>query len=307
MSEDLECDKGCGMYHDYLYGNEAELYTFYRLPKVLIESKLYVEMSAEAKLLYALFLDRAALSAINNWRDEMGRIYIIFQVEEIMRVMGCGNQKAAKILNELETKYDLIERRKQGFCKPNLIYVKSVCNVMLNSHFQRCENQISGSVKITRQEVLKSHTNNTNINQTDRNQTDPIHSEREQEELDKRALMKKYFYRNLSMDRLKEENPMKQEILDEILEVILDTVCSKRKVIRIAGDDKPKEIVYGQLMKLEANHIRYVLSVLSKASNVRNVKQYILATLYNASMTVNHYYLLQQNEDCEEGGGFNAE
>ena len=150
MADGLENDKGCSMYHEYLYGSEAELYAFYRLPKALIENKLYVGMSAEAKLLYALFLDRAALSASNNWRDELGRIYIIYPVEDIMRVMGCGNQKAAKILMELEQEYGLIERKKQGFCKPNLIYVKSVCNVVLNSHLQTCENHISGSVKITR-------------------------------------------------------------------------------------------------------------------------------------------------------------
>lgn len=98
MADGLGNDKGCSMYHEYPYGREAELYAFYRLPKALIENKLYVGMSAEAKLLYALFLDRAALSASNNWRDELGRIYIIYPVEDIMRVMGCGNQKAAKIL-----------------------------------------------------------------------------------------------------------------------------------------------------------------------------------------------------------------
>lgn len=62
----------------------------------------------------------------------------------------------------------------------------------------------------------------------------------------------------------------------EIYAVIVDTICSKRKTIRIAGDDKPKEVVHGQFMKLEANHIRYVLSVLGQASNIRNAKQYLL-------------------------------
>ena len=300
MAESLENDKGCSMYHDYLYGNEAEFYAFYRLPKALIENKLYVGMSAEAKLLYVLFLDRAALSAINNWRDELGRIYIIYPVEEIMRVMGCGNQKAAKILLELEQEYGLIERKKQGFCKPNLIYVKSVCNVVLNSHLQTCENHISGSVKITPPEVLKSHANKTNINKTDINKTNPILSEREREEKERREKITDYFYKNLSFEQLKEEYPMKKEILEEILAVILDTVFSKRKQIRIAGDDKPKDIVYGQFMKLEANHIRYVLEVMEKASNIRNTKQYILTALYNATLTINSYYTMQYNDSCED-------
>ena len=160
----LETDYGIN--HDYLYGNEAEISSFYRIPKILIENTMYARMSAEAKLLYAIFLDRASLSAVNNWKDDGGRIYIIFQVEDIMRVLGCGNQKAGKILSELENEYDLIERKKQGFCKPNLIYVKSVSHQVLKSHAQKCENHMSGGVKITCTEMLKSHTNNTNYNKT---------------------------------------------------------------------------------------------------------------------------------------------
>lgn len=299
MADGLENDRGCSMYHEYLYGSEAELYAFYRLPKALIENKLYVGMSAEAKLLYALFLDRAALSASNNWRDELGRIYIIYPVEDIMRVMGCGNQKAAKILMELEQEYGLIERKKQGFCKPNLIYVKSVCNVVLNSHPQTCENHISGSVEITSPEVLKSHANNTNINNTNNINNNPIHSEQEQKERDQRQVLERYFYQNLSIEGLKEEYPTKGECIDEIYAVILDTVCSKRKNIRIAGDDKPKEVVYGQFMKLEANHIRRVLEILENASNIRNTKQYILATLYNTTLTINNHFTMQYNNVSE--------
>ena len=110
----------------------------------------------------------------------------------------------------------------------------------------------------------------------------------------------KYFEKHLELDQLKEQYPMKCWEIDEIVDVILDTVCSKRKHIRIAGDDKPTSVVHSQFMKLEGNHIRYVLDVLEKASNVRNVKQYILAALYNASMTMNHYYTLRCNNTIEE-------
>lgn len=298
--EGLENDKGCCLYHEYLYGNEAELYAFYRLPKALIENKLYVGMSAEAKLLYSLFLDRAALSAINNWKDDQGRIYIIFQVEEIMRVMGCGNQKAAKILVELEHRYGLIERKKQGFCKPNIIYVKSVTSVVLNSHLHTCENHISGSVKITSPEVLKSHTNNTNYNNTNINNTNPTTSEMVEDMFEQRNKYEKYFTDNLSMEKLIDEFPDKKEILREIVEVILETMCSSCKTIRIAKEDKPREVVHSRFMKLEAEHIRYVLEVLENSSNIRNMKQYILTTLYNASMTINNYITSKNNGSCEK-------
>ena len=299
MTADI-VDKNCRMNHDYLYGNESELYSFYRIPKILLENEMYYGMSAEAKLLYALFLDRATLSAANGWKDHNGRIYIIYQIEDIMRVMGCGNQKAVRILSELENGYDLIERKKQGFCKPNLIYVKSISHVVLNSHFMECENHISGSVKNTSTEVLKTHTNYTNNNNTNVNNTNPILSEKFDEEMYKREVLQKYFERHLEIDRLKEEFPMKQWEIDEILEVILDTVCSKRKMIRISGDDKPVSVVHSQFMKMEGNHIRYVLNMLEQSANVRNVKQYILATLYNASMTMNNYYSLRLNNKIEE-------
>lgn len=286
--------------HDYLYGDETELYSFYKIPKLLIENVLYSAMSAEAKLLYAVFLDRASLSASNGWKDDNGRIYIIYQLEDIMRAMGCGNQKAVKILAELENKYGLIERKKQGFCKPNLIYVKSISRVVLNSHLQECENHISGSVKITSTEVLKPHTNYTNINKTNINKTESTSTsiKSENDEMEKRIKYKNYFDKNLSVEQLVEEHPTKREILYEIVDVILDTMCSNSKTIRIAKDDKPKDIVHSQFMKLNANHIRYVLDVLEHSSDIRNMKQYILTTLYNAAMTINNYITSQHNKTC---------
>lgn len=284
-----------GVNYDYFYGNEAELYTFYRIPKVLIENKAYIRMSSDAKLLYTLLLDRVTLSVANDWKDDYGRVYIIYTVEEVMRVLGCGNKKAIRTLMELEVEYRLIERRKQGFGKPNLIYVKSISNVVLNEHFLECQNDISLSVKMTPHEVSKQHAiNNNNIN-TNYINNDPILSEGMDEDELKRQVMENYFYRNLSFDRLLEEYPFKQDMLRDIFDIIVDTLCSKRKTVRIGGEDKSKSIVHSQFMKLEANHIRCVLSGLENASNVKNVKQYILSSLYNATLTMNSYYALQYN------------
>ena len=289
---------GFNMRHDYMYGNESEISSFYRIPKILLENRIYSDMSADAKLLYAIFLDRASLSAANEWKDEDGRIYIIFQVEDIMRILGCGNQKASKLLAELENSYDLIERKKQGFCKPNLIYVKAVSTLMLESHVQKCENHISGSVKTTRTEVLKSHTNNTNYNNTYKNNTNHISHESDDENMEKRIALKKYFWETLSVEKLIEEYPTRKEILNEIVEVILDTVCSNQKTIYVAKDYKPKKIVDSRFMKLQADHIRNVLEIIEKATNIRNTKQYILTALYNSTLTVNSYFTMQNNNSC---------
>ena len=169
--------------YDYFYGAEAEQFFFYRIPKVLFTEERFRSVSAEAKVLYGLLLDRMSLSCKNGWLDKERRVYIIFTIEEVMTALGCADQKAGKLLHELESKWRLIERKRQGLGKPNLIYVKNfVENHVDNasgstapspeSRFQNRENHDSGAVKITDQESLKSRSNNTENNDTDFSDTD---------------------------------------------------------------------------------------------------------------------------------------
>ena len=78
---------------DYFYGAQAEQFAFYRVPKVLFTNDRFKYLSAEAKTLYGILLDRVPLSAKNGWIDEQGRVYIICTIEEIMADMNCGNKK----------------------------------------------------------------------------------------------------------------------------------------------------------------------------------------------------------------------
>ena len=114
---------------NYFTGGQADLFSFYRLPKILFIDPRFRAISAEAKILYGLLLDRMSLSAKNGWLDNAGRVYIIFTVEEIMESLACGNKKAVGLLRELEEKAGLIERRRQGLGRPNLIYVKNFAEV----------------------------------------------------------------------------------------------------------------------------------------------------------------------------------
>ena len=112
------------MSFDYFYGpDDAEQYSFYRIPKRLITGDEFQDTSTEAKLLYGLMLDRLQLSIRNQWLDSLNRVYIIYTVEDIMSDLHCGNQKACKLLSELENKTGLIKRKRQGLGKPSLIYV----------------------------------------------------------------------------------------------------------------------------------------------------------------------------------------
>ena len=112
---------------DYFRGMEAEQYSFYRVPKVLFTAECFKSLSCEAKVLYGLMLDRMSLSIKNRWFDDEDRVYIIFTVDEIVELMNCGTQKAVKLIKELDTSngIGLIEKKRLGLGKPNVIYVKN--------------------------------------------------------------------------------------------------------------------------------------------------------------------------------------
>ena len=296
--------------YDYFYGAEADQFSFYRIPKVLFTEERFKSISAEAKVLYGLLLDRMSLSARNGWLDEEGRVYIIFSVEDIMTSMGCANQKAAKLLYELESKCSLIERKRQGLGKPNLIYVKNFVTPS-ESHFKKCENHDSGSVKITSQESLKSHANNTENNNTEFSDTESFlftsfrenHTrEPKRSEVDQRQQYKDLIMENISYDTLLYDYPYDQDILTEILEIMVDVVCTTKPTVRISGDDKPAEVVRSQFLKLDSEHIRFVMGGLKEnTTRIRNMRQYLLATLYNAPLTIGNYYRSLVSHDMSEG------
>ena len=251
-----------------------------------------------------------SLSARNGWLDEEGRVYIIFSVEDIMTSMGCANQKAAKLLYELESKCSLIERKRQGLGKPNLIYVKNFVTPS-ESHFKKCENHDSGSVKITSQESLKSHANNTENNNTEFSDTESFlftsfredHTrEPKRSEADQRQQYKDLIMENISYDTLLCDYPYDNDILSEILELMVDVVCTTKPTVRISGDDKPAEVVRSQFLKLDSEHIRFVMGGLKEnTTRIRNMRQYLLATLYNAPLTIGNYYRSLVSHDMSEG------
>ena len=111
----------------YFYGTEADQFSFYRIPKALFTNDCFKDLSSDAKILYGLMLDRMSLSIKNQWFDEENRAYIYFSIEDIMELLNCGRNKAVKSLQELDDEkgIGLIEKRRQGFGKVTIIYVKS--------------------------------------------------------------------------------------------------------------------------------------------------------------------------------------
>ena len=298
------------MAQDYFYGQQSEQFAFYRIPKVLFTDRDYRALSTDARILYGILLDRMNLSAKNGWLDEQERVYIIFPLDEIMDSLGCARQKAIKLLDELDQKCGLIERQRRGMGKPNRIYVKNFLSDPGTSYFKKYENQTSGSMKIKLQEVRKSNCNNTDMNNTDFSNTDPILSAGQEviipaegdPGMNERDGYRSYFSDQLSFDCLLLDHPLDERILNEILELLVDTMCSTKEFIRISGDEKPAAVVKGMFMKLEKSHIEYVLRCLSEnTTKVKNIPQYLLTALYNAPLTIGNYYRSLVNHDMAAG------
>ena len=161
---------------DYFYGQQADQFSFYRVPKVLFTEDCFWNVSTDAKLLYGILLDRMNLSARNDWLDKEGRVYIIFTIDEIKSSLGCAEKKAVKLLDELEKKCGLIERKRQGLGKPNLIYVKNFISGSVERQFLNCQKDNSGIGENTIQDLSKGQGNNTYLNNTEFSDTDPFFS-----------------------------------------------------------------------------------------------------------------------------------
>ena len=171
---------GDGLKFEYYYGIEAEQFSFYRVPRLMIKDERFKELSSDAKLLYGLMLDRMALSMKNGWFDDENRAYIHYTLDNIMEDLGCAREKCSKVLAELDSKkgIGLIEKKRQGLGKPDIIYVKNFATLEVDngsekqsekpantdvsaevrkSNFKKSENRISRDSEIELQEVGKSN------------------------------------------------------------------------------------------------------------------------------------------------------
>ena len=322
------------MTFNYFYGTEADQFSFYRIPKALFTDSYFKDLSSDAKILYGLMLDRMSLSIKNQWFDDKNRAYIYFSIEDIMELLNCGRNKAIKSMRELddETGIGLIEKRRQGFGKVNVIYVKtfmpektdekkfgeelkkfkkqtSVENEesteVYNSNFMKSQNQTSRSPENKLQEVYISNPNNTNLSDTEMNdnKSNPIISVDE----------KRFDSDNRSEDYQAYENLVKETIdyeslevthhddmrqVDEIVNLIVETVMCKNDKILIASNWYPASLVKKKFLMLTYSHIEYVLHCMSgNTTKVKNIKKYLLAALFNAPSTMNGYYQAEVNHD----------
>lgn len=306
---------------DYFKGQESEMLSFYRIPKLLFTNAYFKGLDVLAKTLYGLMLDRMSLSLKNKWFDEEQRAYIYFAQQEAAEMLDCGEDKIRILFKNLE-EYGLIERRKQGQGKPSIIYLKNFVSEG-SEEVQTLENPGSESeievsdpgnigVKTTEKSGSRprkirvldhgnsgpnyNNINNTNLvitnhissKQTDLNEDYEIYSEMIRE--------------NLSLDTLLDRYPQEREAIEGMYEIVLETVLSTQEKIHIAKNDYPKNLVKAKLLKLNSMHVEYVLDCMkNNTTKIKKIRPYLLATLFNAPSTMSSYYQAEVNHDMACG------
>ena len=361
------------MAFEYYYGKQADQYNVIKVPKLLVHDGAFTELSVDAKMLYGLLLDRMNLSMKNGWLDEQNRVYIIYQIKDIMSDMSMARATAVKYLQEL-VNFGLVEKKKRGLGLPNILYVKSFLveknnleqekaleetgenmpETPINTqkfknytsrsskneiqevqklNFKEFNNYTSGSSKVELQEVQELNPSNTNINNTKYNNTYLIKSypyteknemqmqdmgtgsdenimgitmpksdvmrldEKKSEYEIYNALIKK----NIEYDALKERHPTDAALIDGIVEMMTEVTVSTSDYIVIASNSFPKEVVKSRFLKLNFSHLEYVIDCFNaNTTKVKNIKKYLLASLFNAPLTMDGYYSAEVNHDMPQ-------
>ena len=312
---------GSAMEFDYYYGIEAEQFSFYRVPRLLIKDERFKGLSSDAKLLYGLMLDRMAMSMKNGWLDDENRAYIIYAVENMAEDLGCSKPTCTKVIKELDSDngIGLIEKKRRGLGKTDIIYVKNFASLP----DRKAEKEAANADVST--EVKNFAPNYNNNNYTEQNYTDmsyinPINQSEvaadnlTEQESDSRidvidTTNETGAYMALIREKLEYEHHMKydsrndREMFEEIYETVCDIVCVKRNTIRINGEEYPYELVKSRFLKLNSSHVLYVMDRMrDTTTKITNIRSYLITALYNAPSTMSHYYQQAVQHDMYGGG-----
>lgn len=348
---------------DYFYGIEADQFTFYRIPRILVKDDRFRNLSSDAKLLYGLFLDRMSLSIRNGWVDEKNRTYIVYKIGHIAEDLNCSEDKAARVLTELDSKkgIGLVERVRRGLGKPDIIYVKNFVGAVerdpdepkreekepenpcsytepVNCGFKKpqiCDtrnrksaDQETVNLRLRKPQICDSRTrtdatqepadcgpiNNTNINNTEKINTDSnlinlswggrtsvknkLSEKKGQiDRMDDIKSLQALIRKNIEYEaHMKYDGPCERQLYEEMYQLIWETVCLKKGTVRIDRQDYPHEVVKSRFLKLTGEHLEYVRERMDNTTtNIGNMKSYLLTALYNAPLTMNHYYEQKYN------------
>lgn len=289
---------------------------FFKMPKALFTSQ-YSNLSSDAKLLYMLIADRFQLSVANGWCDSTGKTYCYFKREDMMNMLGLSAVSVRKLMKQLQ-EHDLIEEKRQGFGKPNRIYIISNNDSIEKedkqqetsergaSEYRKDNNHLSGVTECDSQDSKKMSSNKTDKNYIETNKTEP---DPDQIFDPNRS---KYVYQASAADwqqifRMKLVGPFQdtedESMADSIVELMSEIMVSNKTELKIHGDMIPIEMIQSRFSKLTAEHVRYVINSIriSAVRKIYNLKSYLLTCLYESVTTMQTYYINAVNCAFESG------
>ena len=225
---------------------------------------------------------------------------------------------------EMEEKYPESAENTKKYENQTSRSMKTELSEVPESNFQKYENQTSGSVKTILQEVPESNGNKTDNNNTEYSDIDfsktdisdtedylsyPSYAagktkEETMDEIERMNAYRTLIRENISYEAFEHRGYGTKEEVDELVELMVEAMMlPKGQLVRIAGADRPAEIVKSRFMQLRYPHIEYVTECLkNNTTKVGNIKAYLLTTLYNSVMTMDHYYHAEVNHDLYGGG-----
>ncbi len=264
---------------------------FCRLPKSLFTDGRYKKLSSDAKILYSLLTDRLSLSEKNGWVDKNGATYLYFTHAEAMELLSVGKDKCVRVFSELSAA-GLIERKKQGLGKPAMIYIKEL-GTPEEKESAALKNRSQDEPKKRTVECEEKEPNNININKNNINKNDITTLSFGREE----GLMRGIVKENIDYNSLVTEYG--RDTVDQITELMTEALMTKTGTVTINGTAMSRSAVSSRLLKLNHDHISYVIECLDNVANVKNIKGYMLSMLYNSFTTIDTYYRAAVNSDMQ--------
>lgn len=339
------------MEFNYYYGNQADQFSFIRIPRVLLVDPLFAPLTIQSKLLYGVLLDRMGISMRNGWFDELNRVYIIYQISEIQEDLGFSKKKAIDYLTELEI-FGLVEKKRRGRGLPSILYIKSfmssqaamsVSKATVISEVRSADIETSGTVaqelrsaendtssglrgsqidtsrgsEIALQEVPKTtllevpkttplmnnnNKNNTHVSYIESNHilssepTDGIGYDEMDTQRTREMIQEQIYYEDLLLT-----NPHDGELIDSMVEIMLEVAANRSSNMIIASATYPVHLVQDRFVKLECEHIQYVIDCFNaNTTRVGNIKKYLMTAMFNAPTTIGSYYTAAVHHDMPQ-------
>lgn len=275
---------------DYYYGDEGEQFSYIRIPKLLIKDEKFRALSDRAKMLYGILLDRMSLSRQNKWLDDENRVYIFFPIAEITKELNCTAPTACKAMAELDAEegIGLIERKKRGQGKPDIIYVKNFVGASglygaeQKEHKSKNSNSFnSRNKKILNAEINEFKSNNNYRNKNDNNKTEVNSQSDSKFAVNVDENLRDNIRIQIQEKRLKNEYPDKKNYINHIIELIA-SVLQDEKGFYVNKQWHEYAEVRVSFQKISFENIKYIIDKIAiDNEEIRDKDKYILSALFN--------------------------